>query len=62
MLVASLIVSKSAFGDKGMIFPLIVPMVGVITAVIGIFVVFPPKGDRCGMTAISRGFLISAAS
>ena len=38
MLVASLILGKSAFGDKGLVFPLIVPMIGVITAVIGIFV------------------------
>src|SRR5690348_3619018 len=29
MLVASLILGKTAFGDKGLIFPLIVPMIGV---------------------------------
>src|SRR5271166_2442322 len=60
MLVASLILGKSAFGDKGLVFPLIVPMIGVITAVIGIFVVSPRKGDRSGMTAINRGFFVSA--
>ena len=60
MLVASLILGKVAFGDKGLVFPLIVPMIGVITAVIGIFVVAPRKGDRSGMTAINRGFFISA--
>jgi K(+)-stimulated pyrophosphate-energized sodium pump len=60
MLVASLILGKSAFGDKGLVFPLIVPMIGVITAVIGIFVVLPRKGDRSGMTAINRGFFVSA--
>jgi K(+)-stimulated pyrophosphate-energized sodium pump len=60
MLVASLILGKSAFGDKGLIFPLIVPMIGVITAVIGIFAVAPRTGDRSGMTAINRGFFISA--
>jgi K(+)-stimulated pyrophosphate-energized sodium pump len=32
----------------------------VITAVIGIFVVVPRAGDRSGMTAINRGFFISA--
>jgi K(+)-stimulated pyrophosphate-energized sodium pump len=60
MLVASLILGKSAFGDKGLIFPLIVPMIGVITAVIGIFAVAPRARDRSGMSAINRGFFISA--
>jgi len=60
MLVASLILGKSAFGDKGLVFPLIVPMIGVITAVIGIFSVSPRQGDRSGMTAINRGFFVSA--
>jgi K(+)-stimulated pyrophosphate-energized sodium pump len=60
MLVASLILGKTAFGDKGLIFPLIVPMIGVITAVIGIFSVRPLARDRSGMTAINRGFFISA--
>jgi K(+)-stimulated pyrophosphate-energized sodium pump len=60
MLVASLILGKSAFGDKGLVFPLIVPMIGVITAVIGIFAVSPRQGDRSGMTAINRGFFVSA--
>jgi K(+)-stimulated pyrophosphate-energized sodium pump len=60
MLVASLILGKTAFGNYGLIFPLIVPMIGVITAVIGIFVVKPRAGDRSGMTAINRGFFISA--
>jgi K(+)-stimulated pyrophosphate-energized sodium pump len=59
-LVASLVLGKVAFGDKGLIFPLIVPMIGVITAVIGIFVVAPRKNDRSGMSAINRGFFTSA--
>ena len=60
MLVASLILGKAAFGNYGLIFPLIVPMIGVITAVIGIFVVRPRATDRSGMSAINRGFFISA--
>src|SRR5277367_1114057 len=60
MLVASLILGKTAFGDDGLVFPLIIPMIGVITAVIGIFLVQPRKGDRSGMTAINRGFFVSA--
>jgi K(+)-stimulated pyrophosphate-energized sodium pump len=60
MLVASLILGVKAFGSQGLVFPLIVPMIGVITAVAGIFVVAPRKNDRSGMTAINRGFFISA--
>jgi K(+)-stimulated pyrophosphate-energized sodium pump len=60
MLVASLILGKVAFGNYGLVFPLIVPMLGVVTAVIGIFAVTPRKGDRSGMAAINRGFFVSA--
>src|SRR5580658_1486492 len=60
MLVASLILGKAAFGNDGLVFPLLVPAIGVITAVIGVFAVAPRKGDRSGMTAINRGFFISA--
>ncbi|MGW0069086.1 sodium-translocating pyrophosphatase, partial [Streptosporangium sandarakinum] len=60
MLVASLILGKVAFGTEGLVFPLIVPMIGVITAVIGIFTTAPRSGDRSGMSAINRGFFISA--
>ncbi|MFH9723812.1 sodium-translocating pyrophosphatase [Streptomyces sp. NPDC017254] len=59
-LVAALILGKAAFGDHGLAFPLIVPAIGVITAVIGIFAVSPRHGDRGGMSAINRGFLVSA--
>jgi K(+)-stimulated pyrophosphate-energized sodium pump len=59
-LVAALILGKVAFGNYGLVFPLIVPMLGVVTAVIGIFVVNPRKGDRSGMSAINRGFFVSA--
>jgi K(+)-stimulated pyrophosphate-energized sodium pump len=60
MLVASLILGKSAFGNDGLVFPLIIPAIGILTAVIGIFSVVPRRGDRSGMTAINRGFFISA--
>jgi K(+)-stimulated pyrophosphate-energized sodium pump len=61
MLVASLILGKVAFGEQGLVFPLIVPMVGVITAIIGIFVTGMRDRDRNGMSAINRSFFISAA-
>jgi K(+)-stimulated pyrophosphate-energized sodium pump len=59
-LVAALILGKVAFGNEGLVFPLIVPMIGVITAVFGIFIVAPRQHDRSGMTAINRGFFASA--
>jgi len=60
MLVAALILGRAAFGVEGLVFPLIVPAIGVLTAVVGIFAVSPRPGDRSGMTAINRGFFISA--
>ncbi|MFD7662882.1 sodium-translocating pyrophosphatase [Streptomyces sp. NPDC059788] len=60
-LVAALILGMAAFGDSGLAFPLLVPAIGVVTAMIGIFVVAPRRADRSGMTAINRGFFISAA-
>jgi K(+)-stimulated pyrophosphate-energized sodium pump len=59
-LVAALILGTTAIGELGLVFPLIVPAIGVITAVIGIFAVAPRAGDRSGMSAINRGFFISA--
>ncbi|MEV4217007.1 sodium-translocating pyrophosphatase [Nonomuraea sp. NPDC049725] len=61
MLVASLILGRVAFGEEGLIFPLIVPMIGVLTAIIGIFVTRMRDRDRNGMAAINRSFFISAA-
>jgi K(+)-stimulated pyrophosphate-energized sodium pump len=59
-LVAALILGRVAFGTEGLVYPLIVPMIGVVTAVIGIFAVAPRARDRSGMSAINRGFFISA--
>ncbi len=59
-LVAALILGKAAFGDLGLVLPLIIPAIGVVTAVIGIFAVSPRPSDRSGMSAINRGFFISA--
>ena len=59
-LVAALILGKEVFGALGLVFPLVVPAIGVITAVIGIFAVAPRENDRSGMSAINRGFFISA--
>ncbi|MFD8936263.1 sodium-translocating pyrophosphatase [Streptomyces sp. NPDC059578] len=59
-LVAALILGEAAFGDAGLAFPLIVPAIGVVTAMIGIFAVVPRRKDRSGLTAINRGFFVSA--
>ncbi len=58
-LVAALILGKAAFGDYGLVFPLIVPAIGALTAVLGVFVVRPREGES-GLKAINRGFYISA--
>jgi len=60
MLVASLILGKAAFGESGLVFPLIVPAIGVITAIIGVFLTRPRAGEN-GLKTINRSFYISAA-
>ncbi|MGC4943705.1 sodium-translocating pyrophosphatase [Kribbella sp. DT2] len=60
MLVASLILGKAAFGEQGLVFPLIVPAIGAVTAVIGVFLTKPRAGEN-GLKTINRAFYISAA-
>src|SRR5947209_9647295 len=60
-LVAALILGKAAFGEQGLVFPLIVPTIGAITAIIGVFITRLRRSDRTGLTAINRAFYISAA-
>jgi len=59
-LVAALILGKSGFGDAGLVYPLIVPAIGIITAVLGIFLTKLRKSDKSAMTAINRSFFTSA--
>jgi K(+)-stimulated pyrophosphate-energized sodium pump len=59
-LVAALILGKAAFGEEGLIFPLLVPAIGALTAVLGVFVTRPRPNEN-GLRAINRGFYISAA-
>jgi K(+)-stimulated pyrophosphate-energized sodium pump len=59
-LVAALILGKAAFGDNGLIYPLIVPAIGTVTAVIGIFLTKLRSTDKSAMTAINRSFFLSA--
>jgi K(+)-stimulated pyrophosphate-energized sodium pump len=59
-LVAALILGKSGFGDAGLVYPLIVPAIGIVTAVLGIFLTKLRKSDKSAMTAINRSFFTSA--
>ncbi|NYG58970.1 K(+)-stimulated pyrophosphate-energized sodium pump [Nocardioides daedukensis] len=59
-LVAALILGAAAFGDKGLVFPLLIPAVGALTAVAGIYLCKPRPGEN-GLTTINRAFYISAA-
>lgn len=60
MLVASLILGRAAFGEAGLIFPLLVPAIGVLTAIIGVYITRPKAGEN-GLRTINRAFYTSAA-
>jgi K(+)-stimulated pyrophosphate-energized sodium pump len=60
-LVAALILGKAAFGEEGLVFPLVVPALGAVTAIIGVFLTRLRPTDRSGMQAINRAFFTSAA-
>jgi K(+)-stimulated pyrophosphate-energized sodium pump len=65
-LVASLILGAAAFADSpqgaivGVMFPLFVRAIGVITSIVGIVAVAPRSETESGMKAINRGFFVSA--
>ena len=59
-LVAALILGSQAFGDKGLVFPLLIPAIGALTAVAGVYLCKPRPGEN-GLTTINRAFYISAA-
>src|SRR5919106_652330 len=65
-LVASIILGAAAYAESpegaivGVMFPLLVRAVGVVTSVIGIYSVRPRSETEHGMRAINRGFFISA--
>ena len=59
-LVAALILGKAGFGDAGLVYPLIVPAIGIITAILGIFLTKLRASDKTAMDAINRSFFTSA--
>src|SRR3954467_4057963 len=60
VLVAALILGQQAFGPKGLVFPLLIPAIGALTALLGIYLCKPRAGEN-GLTTINRAFYISAA-
>ena len=58
-LVAALILGAAAFGQQGLVFPLIVPAIGVLTAIIGVYIT-RAQATEGGLTTINRSFYISA--
>jgi K(+)-stimulated pyrophosphate-energized sodium pump len=59
MLVAALILGTAAFGQQGLLFPLIVPAIGVLTAVVGVYIT-RTRENESSLTTINRSFYISA--
>ncbi|HET6937486.1 MAG TPA: sodium-translocating pyrophosphatase [Nocardioides sp.] len=59
-LVAALILGSQAFGDKGLVLPLLIPAIGALTAVLGTYLCRPRVGEN-GLVTINRAFYISAA-
>jgi K(+)-stimulated pyrophosphate-energized sodium pump len=59
MLVAALILGRAAFGAEGLVFPLVVPAIGALTAVLGIYLTRPRQGEN-GLRTINRSFYVSA--
>src|SRR6188472_1405785 len=58
-LVAALILGYAAFDAKGLVFPLLIPAIGALTAVLGVYLCKPRVGEN-GLTTINRAFYISA--
>ena len=59
-LVAALILGSQVFGDKGLVFPLLIPAIGALTAVAGVYLTKPKAGEN-GLTTINKSFYISSA-
>jgi K(+)-stimulated pyrophosphate-energized sodium pump len=61
-LVAAIILGAAAFprSVQGVVFPLLIQGIGILTAMIGIMAVTPRSDREPGMRAINRGFFVSA--
>jgi K(+)-stimulated pyrophosphate-energized sodium pump len=59
-LVAALILGQTAFGAKGLVLPLIIGGIGIISSVVGILTTKLRTSDRNGLVPINRGFFVTA--
>jgi K(+)-stimulated pyrophosphate-energized sodium pump len=60
VLVASLILGRAAFGETGLVLPLLVASVGIVCAILGVIITRMRASDASGLTAINRAFYLSA--
>src|SRR5918999_1440648 len=63
-LVAAIVLGLAAFPDRpevGLLFPLIVQAIGIISSIVGIYLVRPRSETESGMRTINRGFFAAAA-
>ncbi len=60
-IVSAMILGWASYGHKGVIFPLLVRAIGVISSIIGTYAVKTSEEVRNAMKAINLGFIISAA-
>ncbi|MDT4934179.1 MAG: K(+)-stimulated pyrophosphate-energized sodium pump [Pseudonocardiales bacterium] len=61
-LVAALILGQTAFGAKGLLLPLIIGAIGVVSSFVGILTTKLRTSDRNGLVPIDRGFFLTAAT
>jgi K(+)-stimulated pyrophosphate-energized sodium pump len=59
-LVASMVLGATVFGNMGVIFPLLLRAVGVITSIIGTYFVRAKNDNEPAMRPINRGFIVSS--
>jgi K(+)-stimulated pyrophosphate-energized sodium pump len=62
-LVAAIVLGLAAYPDRpevGLLFPLIVQAIGIVSSIAGIYLVRPRSEREGGMAAINRGFFASA--
>jgi len=62
-LVAAIVLGLAAFPDRpevGLLFPLVVQAIGIVSSIVGIYLVRPRSETESGMRTINRGFFASA--
>ncbi|MBI2104457.1 MAG: sodium-translocating pyrophosphatase [Candidatus Omnitrophica bacterium] len=59
-IVSAMILGWASFGHKGVIFPLLVRAVGVLSSIVGTYLVKTSEEARAAMKAIHLGFTVSA--